>query len=514
MRSRVRRPGWLAAIAMAILWASPAPGLALPVSGFTAWRAAGDGTFCVALPCGDGGPATDAQLGTPFAVAVGPGGSVYVADPQTNVIRRISPEGTITTVAGSGATCPLGTNPCGDGGPATQAAIDTPLGLAVDPAGNLYFADSADQRVRRVDAANGRITTVAGSGALCPDGTKPCGDGGPATAASLHMPKAVALDAGGSLYIADSGDERVRRVGPDGTITAFAGTGAACKTAPACGDGGPATAGLLNEPVGLAVDGAGRLLIADRGDREVRIVGGGLIGRVAGDGTACVPPACGDGGPATSAQISAPLGLAVDGQGRTIVSDFGTNEVRRISAAGTISRIAGDGTQCTSAPACGDGGAATDARLAGPAGVALDSTGNVFVADALDHEVRWLAGPQAGPAGSRGSDGPTGPAGARGPAGRDGRLVLVAYQAAATARHVAVRYVLGDRAAVVLRVTGRHVRPAVVARQAGHAGLNLIRWNGRLHGRRVPPGRYRFSVTAVAGGRRATSSVSALVAAR
>lgn len=509
-----------AAAAAAAANAFVPPAGAAPASGFTVWRVAGDGIACGGMAlCGDGGLATDASLSSPSGVALDPAGSLHVSNTGQNRVRRVSPAGVITTVAGAGQSCPFATLPCGDGGPATQAQLSGPGDLAVDAAGNVFIADTGDHRIRKVSAADGRISTVAGNGTQCLDGTKPCGDGGPATSASLNSPQSVAVDGAGSLYIADTADQRIRRVTPNGTITAFAGDGTGCGAPPNCGDGGPPAAAQLSGPFSVAVGPAGGLFIADRGDREVRQVAGGRIVTVAGDGTKCVPPACGDGGPATAAQITAPAGLAVGANGALFVSDSFNHQVRRVSPAGRIATVAGDGTPCASAPDCGDGGSATDAQLNVPFGVALDSAGNVVVADAGDDEVRWLAGPQAGPPGGPGTGGSPGPGGAPGTAGapgRDGRTVLVAYRADVSARRVTVRYALTGRSAVTLRVTGPGTRrPVVVARRAGHAGLNTIFWNRRLaRGRAARPGRYRLAVTATVAGRSATSTLSARLRAR
>lgn len=489
------------------------PALAFPVSGLTAWRVAGDGTACGGTSCGDNGPATDAGLSAPVSVALDQAGSLYIADSLSHRVRRVTSAGVITTVAGTGVACPVATDPCGDGGPATAlgARLNRPTGVAVDRAGNVFIADALDHRVRKVSASDGRLSTVAGTGAQCPLATNPCGDGGPAASANLRLPLGVGTDADGNVYVADTLDNRVRKVGANGTIASVAGDGNPCAAAPNCGDGGAATAAQLNLPAGVAVGPAGRLFIADTGDREVRAVAGGQISRAAGDGMLCLLPNCGDGGPATSARITAPVGLAAGPDGTLFVSDSTTNQVRRVSPAGRIARVGGDGTACASPPDCGDGGSATRAQFNGPAGLALDPAGSLYVADPGDHVVRWLAGPQAGPPGPPGAGGPggaPGPTGVPGPPGRNGRMFVVAYQATAGPRRVAVRYALSTRAVVTLRVAGPGVKPVIVARRTGRAGLNVIRWNRRLPRRRLAPrGRYRLTVTAAVAGQRAASSL-------
>src|SRR5664280_1427603 len=229
------------------------PGAAPSPKPATITTVAGNGT---AGFCGDGGPATQACLYGPGGLALDAAGNLYIADRDNNRVRRVAPDGTITTVAGNGTA-----GFCGDGGPATQACLVAPIGLAVDAAGNLYITDYNNNRVRRM-APDGTITTVAGNG------TKGfCGDGGPATQACLNGPGGLAVDVAGNLYVADHNNSRVRRVAPDGTVTTVAGNG----TAGFCGDGGPATQACLNYPNGLFVDAAGNLYVADYNNR-VRLV--------------------------------------------------------------------------------------------------------------------------------------------------------------------------------------------------------------------------------------------------
>ena len=245
----------------------------------------------------------------------------------------------------------------------------------------------------------GTIKTIAGDGTRC-QAAPACGDGGPATEAQL-LPVGVAVDAAGSVYIGDFGDNEVRKVS-GGVISRVAGDGRACTNlaaTPSCGDGGPATAAQLGQPWGLAVNSDGDLFIADSNDEEVReVTPGGTITTVAGNGAVCrAAPTCGDGGPATSAQLWAPHALAIDTAGNLYIGDANDAEVRRVTPAGTITRVAGTGTRCSSAPACGDGGSATAAQLSSNDGLATDGAGNVYIADSGDNEIRWLTGLQAGP---------------------------------------------------------------------------------------------------------------------
>ena len=354
---------------------------------------------------GDGGPALNAQFSLPWGVAVDSTGNIYIADGAW--IRRISPNGGIGTVAGSG------TSGAGDGGQAVNAQLNSAYGVAVDASGNLFIADAGAAVIRRV-SSNGIITTVAGNGIQGYSG-----DGGLATNAELYSPVGVALDSSGDLYIADKGNNRIRKISPDGIITTVAGNGG-LDTQGGSGDGGPATSAQLSVPIGIAVDNAGSLYIAQDGDGVRKVASGGIIstvvsniaangvvpdntgnlylatgllpgGRLAGSITRVSSGGIvttlvgtgnwgysGDGGPAVTAQLNDPLGVAVDTAGNVYIADVLENRVRKVAPSGIITTVAGNGTHGLLR---GDGGPATSATLHNPAGVAVDGAGNLFIGE-------------------------------------------------------------------------------------------------------------------------------------
>ena len=354
---------------------------------------------------GDGGAAISARMVSPVGVAVDGLGNLFIADSRGHQIRRVDAvTAVITTVAGTGASVFAG-----DGGAAISASLALPNDVAVDGQGNLYIADLLNGRYRRVDAVTGIITTVAtapspagvavdsaGNVYLAENGTARvrrwdavtgvlssvagsglqgyAGDGGAATSARLRFPADVAVDVAGTVYVADFGNARVRRVDAGtAVITTVAGSGSVSYV----GDGGAATSAVMNFPQSLAIDGQGRITIADVGNSRIRRldVATGVLTTVAGvggDGYA------GDGGPAISAQLAQPAGVAVDGVGNLYIADFGNARVRRVDAGtGIITTVAGTGV----AGYAGDGGAATSAALESPFAVALDALDNLYIAD-------------------------------------------------------------------------------------------------------------------------------------
>jgi uncharacterized protein (TIGR03437 family) len=310
---------------------------------------------------GDGGPATSASLGNPTGVVVDKAGNIYIADSIFNVIRKVNTKGIISTFAGGIAAS------LGDGGPATSARLVLPaphIGLAVDSSGNVYIADPGDMRVRKVDTS-GKITTVAGNSTTLGLGSF-SGDGGAATSAGLNSPYGVALDSKGNMYIADSGNQRIRKVDTSGKISTIAGVGFV--TGSDTGDGGPATKAELHAPTDVAVDSAGNVYIAD--SEQVRQINtSGIINSVAHGffGTCNQTPT-----PASGSDVAA-NGLAVDGAGNLYMADKTGGCIQELETDGLISSIAGGGGNLN-----GDGGPATSAALT-PSAVALDSSGNLYI---------------------------------------------------------------------------------------------------------------------------------------
>lgn len=319
---------------------------------------------------GDGGPATAASLSNVAGLATDHHGNRYFSDVVNSTIRKIDTNGIITKIAGVVGTGTYG----GDGGPATAARLNEVSGLMIDTAGNMYIADAANRRVRKIDAT-GIITTIAGNGSL-----GFAGDGGPATDATLYYPSALAMDAAGNIYLGDAGTRRIRKINTAGIITTIAGNGAIGFS----GDGAPATNASFNYVAGLAFDAAGVLYIADRDNHRIRTIdGSGIINTVVG----VAPPGVGggyfggDGGPASLAAISAPCGIVFDAAGNLYINDAGNLRVRKVDVAGIISSIAGDGTSTYT----GDGCAATNTGFNNASSIAMDTHGNIYYGDDFSH---------------------------------------------------------------------------------------------------------------------------------
>ncbi|MCD6013709.1 MAG: hypothetical protein K0Q79_3571 [Flavipsychrobacter sp.] len=275
----------------------------------------------------------------------------------------------VTTIAGSGS----GMGYSGDGGPATAAVMSRTYGIARDAAGNIYVTDFNNNRIRKIDPS-GIITTFAGTGAAAFSG-----DGGPATAASLHGPVGLAIG-GGNLYVCDNINYRIRKIDASGIITTIAGNGSNSYG----GDGGPATAAQISRSNGVAVDAAGNVYMTDLDNARIRkIDASGIITTVVGSG---ITGYSGDGGPATLAQLDWPDDIKFDAAGNLYFCDFHNNAVRKVNTSGIITTIAGTGVAGFS----GDGGPATAAQLRGPDGVLPDLYGNVFIGDMANHRVRMI----------------------------------------------------------------------------------------------------------------------------
>jgi sugar lactone lactonase YvrE len=371
------------------------------------YRVAADGRLTIVagsgIPgfSGDGGPAATAQINGPMGMALDPSGNLFFADNANNRIGVITPNGIINTVAGTGVA-----GFTGDGGPAAAAQLRAPHSVAVDSSGNIFIADSSNVRIRKIDAT-GVITTVAGNGTAGFSG-----DGGPALNAQIAIPEGIAVDGSGNLFIAEPNNSRVREVTTDGKINTIAGNG----TAGFSGDGGPAIGAQLFLPYGVAIDSSGGVLISDLNNGRIRRVDtSGNINTVAGS---AVRGFAGDGGAATSAQMVSPYRVAVDEGGNLLIADGGNQRVRKVSTAGIISTVAGNGTAGFS----GDGGPATSAQLNLPYGVALDAAGNLFIAEQNNNRVR-VVNPSGvittfagtGTAGFSGDGGPAGSAQLRNP---------------------------------------------------------------------------------------------------
>ncbi len=310
---------------------------------------------------GDGGRATSAHLRYPNKVAVDTLGNLYVTDTGNNRIRKVSPEGIITTVAGVGSA-----GLSGDGGQAALAELKSPSGVAVDAGRNVFIADTGNARVRRV-SSDGIISTIVGTGSCC---VGDLGDGGPATSAQLNGPMGLAVTTGGTLYVADSGNNRIRKLTPDGTITTVA---------------GPA---ILSRPGDVALDSFGNIYIADSSNFQIRrVTPAGVMSTVAGLFSNGSGGFAGDGGPATAARFAYIDGIAIDAAGDIYAADGLNWRIRKISRDGTVNTVVGNGLPGFS----GDGGTPAAAELSIPVGVAVDAAGNLYIADAGNNRIRKVA---------------------------------------------------------------------------------------------------------------------------
>jgi hypothetical protein len=400
------------------------------------------------------GPATVPGIVHPRGLAVEPGGGFVFADAFGQTVRRVRPDGRVVIVAGIG-TAGFG----GDGGPATNAELDQPHGVAFTRGGVLLVADALNNRIRAI-APDETITTVAGTGARGFSG-----DGGPATAAKLSAPRGVSATPGGGYLIPDTDNDRVRLVRPDGTIVTVAGPGAG-----------------LDRPFAAVAVAGGAILIADTGnDRIRRVSAKGTITTVAGNG---VRGFGGDGGPATAASLNGPHNLAALPDGGFLIADEGNNRVRRVWPSGTITTVAGTGTAGFS----GDGGAATAAELDQPKALAvLPDLRGYLVADAANSRIRVVSIDLREPVGLRLTT-----RSLRARAGTPAALVIV----------------LSDATTVRVDVlSGKRVVVQLTARRA--AGPHTLRFGQSLHA-----GRYTVAVRASAPRMRPAAATASLVVTR
>jgi sugar lactone lactonase YvrE len=364
-----------------LLAIAPAAGLVLqaPVSVLLQINRVAGSPSGAAGSSGDAGPALSGLLSQPECVTADGAGNLYIADTANNRIRRIDvATATITTVAGNGQQ-----GNSGDNGPAINAMLNQPAGVLADPHGNLYIADTGNRTVRMVNVTTGFITAVAGTPSVMPFNPAKLGDGGPALIAELDVPTSVALDTAGNLYIADSGDNRVREVSrTTQTITTVAGDGAAAYA----GDNGSAKLASLNQPTGVGLDAANNIYIADSANSLIRKVNSvtGIITAVAG-----VPNSSGYNGDgvAGNTQLNFPTGISVDMAGQVYFSDRANNRIRELNAAGNIVTLAGNGTPGLT----GDGQLASAATVSAPGGVTIDPDGNLYFADSGNSDLRLIS---------------------------------------------------------------------------------------------------------------------------
>lgn len=340
--------------------------LTAPIQADVISTVAGNGTKGYS---GDGGAATSAQLNFPFAVAIDNNSNLYIADHRNHRIRKMTKDGVISTVAGTGTA-----GYSGDDVMAIDTQLYHPVRVAVDNSGNLYIAEYYNHRIRKV-SKNGMISTVAGNGTQGYSG-----DGGLAAKAQLNYPAGITTDSSGNLYIADAMNYRIRKVTTDGMINTVVGTG----TAGYSGDGDAATSAQLNYPYGITIEpNNGNLYIADAMNFRIRkVTTDGVISTVANTGT----QANSNDDIPTVTQFNYPTDVAVDNSGNLYIAYYANHYIRKMTPDGVISTIAGTGTAGYS----GDGEDATSAKLNEPISVAIDSSGNLYIADTINHRIRQI----------------------------------------------------------------------------------------------------------------------------
>ncbi len=354
--------------------------------------AASNAQYAISLFAGGGPnslPALSSSIGYPGGVARDESGNSYIADSYSNRVFKVDASGTLTVFAGDGSSIGGEGGYSGDGGPATSAELSRPEGIAVDSSGDVFIADTDNSVIREVMAATGIITTVAGTSYSTTDTCKYSGDGGLATSAYLCQPGGVYVDGNSNIFIADTVNSVIREVlASGGNIQTVAGTG----TLGYSGDGAAATSAQLDLPNGVFVDGSGNIFIADTYNSVIRevVATNGNIQTIAGEYYAYVT--CnysGDSGPATSAQLCLPSGVSVDSSGNIFIADTDNSEIREVLAStDDIEDFAGTGGTAGSS---GDGGPAPSAELNDPNGLFLDASGNVFIADTENSAIREVS---------------------------------------------------------------------------------------------------------------------------
>lgn len=304
------------------------------------------------------GSSATAQFNAPNGVAADYEGNLYVADTTNHRIRKVAPDGTVSTLAGSGTAGAAN-------GTGTAAQFNNPTDVAIGPMGNIYVADSSNHRIRKITPA-GVVTTFAGSGTA---GTT---NGSP-TSARFNTPRSVAADASGNVYVADTGNHRLRKISPEGVVATFAGSGTVGTT-----EGAP-TSARFSSPDGIALDKDGTAYVADRGNNRIRkVTSSGTVSTLAGS---AVGSANGTG---TAAQFSAPRGVAVDAEKNVYVADTGNNRIRKITPAGVVSYTSGSGTAGYA------NGASGSAQYNAPAGIAISPLGTLYVGDTTNNRIRTV----------------------------------------------------------------------------------------------------------------------------
>jgi len=323
---------------------------------------------------GDGGPATSAQIYTPWGLMEDKNGNIYIGDDDNSLIRKVDPSGIITTIAGNNIQ-----GDTGDGGPATQAEIAAPISMCMDNSGNIYFIDGSNFLVRKIDK-NGIITTIAGKGA-----PNTLGDGGPAINAKFENPTQICIDNAGNLYVTDVVQNRIRKIDTNGIITTIAGSGSLGAPGGYSGDNGPANSATLNGPMGMAIAPSGDIYFADAYNYVIRKIDkNGIITTVYGKGTYGYS---GDNGPATAAQWNIIYALFIDKNNNIYFGDPFNYAVRKIDVNGIITTIAGNGTYSDT---WNDQQMANQTSLGQPTAVLVDNDGTIYFSDLIQQVIREI----------------------------------------------------------------------------------------------------------------------------